>query len=168
MATITMDLTDALVPDPTNTAAPYWQPSSILDANDLHDGIPVLVFPDGSTKIGASCRFKVPQNYVGTPVFVVRWKTAATTGDVVWDVDYNAIAVNEPGDPSAYTESLTATDSADATARDLNDASMSATAGNFAAGDTVFVTVSRDLANGSDTLADEAELVEFVFQYADA
>lgn len=168
MATHTLDLTDALVPDPTNTAAPYWQPSSILDANDLHDGIPVLVFPDGSTKIGASCRFKVPQNYVGTPKFTVRWKTTATTGDVVWDVDYNAIAVNEPGDPSAYTESLTGTDTADATARDLNDCEMSATAGNFAVGDTVFVTVSRDLVNASDTLAASAELVECWFSYADA
>lgn len=169
MATHTIDLTDGLVPDPTATNPPRWQPSSVLDSNDLYDGIPRLVF-DGSlsTKDGASCQFRVPDNYVGTASFIVRWKCSATSGDVVWDVDYNAIAAGESGDPSAVQEALTATDTAAGTTELLNDASLSATASNLAVGDTVMVTLSRDQVSASDTLADEAEVVGFYFQYADA
>ena len=168
MATHVIDLTDALVPDPSNTAAPYWQPASILDTNDLHDGVQYLIFPDGSTKIGAMCRFTVPQNFVGTAVWKVRWKSAATSGDVVWDVDYNAIAVGESGDPSSVTENDTATDTVPGTTELLADIDVTPTSGNFAVGDTVLVTLSRDSTDAADTMADEAELVGFQFSYADA
>ena len=167
MATREILLRDALSPDPTNASAPFWQPASILDANDLHDGLQVLVFPDGSTKIGAMVEFELPTNYVGTPTFVIRWKSAATTGDVVWDVDYNTIGVGETGDPSAYTESLTVTDTVAGTARLDSEVSVAATAGNFAVGDRVLITLSRDLVDSNDTMADEAELIGFKLTFTD-
>jgi hypothetical protein len=163
-----LDLTDALVPDPASTTGPYWQPSAILDANDLHDGIQVLAFPDGSTKIFASTRFRFPSDYGSSGQWVIRWKTTATTGNVVWDVDYNALAVGESADPSSYTQSQTVTSGADATARDIVEATITPTDSNFAAGDTVFVSVGRDLADGSDTMAATAELIEFGFNYTAA
>lgn len=163
-----LDLTDALVADPASTTGPYWQPSAILDVNDLHDGLPILAFPNGSVKIVGSCRFRFPSDYGSGGQWVVTWKSSGTTGSVVWDVDYNAIAVGEPGDPVAYTESQTVTSPADATARDIVEATITPTGGNFAAGDRVFVSVGRDLADGADTLAATAELVEFGFQYTAA
>lgn len=167
MATHTMDLTGLLTPDPSQTAPCYWAPVSILDTNDKHKGDQVLCFPDGSVKTIASCGFRVPDNYVGTAKFIVIWKTTLTSGAVVWDVDYNAIAVGESMDPSSFDESLTVTDTAAGTTNFRNDAEVSATSGNFTIGDRVAVSVARDLADGSDTLAGIAQLAGFFFQYAD-
>lgn len=166
MATHRIYFGGLLVPDTSGNV--YPQPASINDANDLYPTVPVIIFADTSTKIGASCVIPIPKNYVGTPKIGVRWKTTATSGDVVWDVDYRAIANNEPGDPSTHQEALTVTDTADGTARDLNDAEVSLTAANLAVDDSLFVTVSRDGASGSDTMAAAAELVDAWFEYADA
>lgn len=167
MATHRIPFSGLLVPHDV-ASPPRWQPAAVLDANDLYPSVPVLAFPDSGTKIGASCLLTIPKNYVGSPKIVLRWKTTATTGDVVWDVDCRSIAVNEPGDPTTHQEALTVTDTADATARDLNDAEVSLTAANLAVDDSLFLTVSRDGANGSDTLAAVAELVEAWLEYADA
>lgn len=152
---------------PHNSGGVYWQPASILDANDLYPSVPVLVFTDSGTKIGASCMIPVPKNYVGTAKVGVRWKTTATSGDVVWDVDYRSIAANEPGDPSSHQEALTVTDTADVTARDLNDADVTLTSSNLAVDDSLFVTISRDGASGSDTMAASAELLDAWLEYSD-
>lgn len=166
MATHRLYFGGLLVPDTSGNV--YWQPASILDSNDLYPTVPVLVFADSGTKIGASCVLPVPKNYVGTAKIGGRWKTTATTGDVVFDVDYRSIATNEPGDPSSHQESLTVTDTADGTARDLNDFEVTPTASNLAVDDSLFITISRDGANGSDTLAASVELVDAWLEYADA
>jgi hypothetical protein len=166
MAVHRINFFGALTPDPAGGA--YWQPASILDTNDLYPGAEVLVFPDTGTKIAAFCRIPVPKNYVGTAKIGLRWKTSATTGDVVWDADYRSIAVNEPGDPTTHQESVTVTDTADPTARDLNDAEMSLTSANLAVDDTLHISIARDGANGSDTLAAPAELIDAWLEYADA
>jgi len=157
---------DLLVPDVSGSVVS--QPASILDANDLFGQLPVLIFKDTGTKIGASVRIPVPKNYVGTPKIGVRWKANATTGDLVVDVDLRSIAVNEPGDPTTFQESLTVTDTADATARDLNDAEVSVTAANLAVDDSLFIVISRDGADAADTLAASAELIDAWLEYADA
>jgi hypothetical protein len=166
MATHRIPLATILVPDTSGNA--FWQPAAILDANDLFGQVPVLVFLDSGTKISAFAVIPVPKNYVGSPKVGIRWKANATTGDVVWDVDYRAIANNEPGDPTTFQESLTATDTADATARDLNDAEVSLTAANLAVDDSLFIAIARDGASGSDTLAASAELIDAWFEYTDA
>lgn len=166
MATHRLSFFDLLIPDTSGSV--YWQPASILDTNDLYPTTQVLVLADSGTKVGASCHVMVPKNYVGTAKIGMRWKATATSGDVVWDVDYRAIAVNEAGDPTTHQESLTVTDTADGTANDLNDADVTLTASNLAVDDTLFVTVSRDGASGSDTMAASAQLVDAWLEYADA
>lgn len=165
MATHRLHLGGLLVPDTSGNV--FWQPAAILDANDLFGQLPVLIFLDSGTKIGAFAVVPVPKNYVGSPKIGIRWKANATTGDVVWDVDIRSIAVNEPGDPSSFQESLTVTDTADATARDLNDAEVSVTAANLAVDDSLFIAISRDGASGSDTLAASAELLDAWLEYSD-
>lgn len=160
-------LTHDLAVDPA-AAAPSWQPAAALDANDLHDGLRVLVYPDGADPAIASAAFRFPADYGGGGQWVIRWKSAATAGGVVWAVGYNAIAVGESADPVAYAQAQKVTSAAAATARDIVEAAITPAGGNFAAGDTVMVSVARDLADGNDTMADEAELVEFGFNYTAA
>lgn len=154
----------ATLPDASGSV--FFEPSSVKDSNDRYPRL-VLIFNDTAGKIGCSGRFKVPANYVGTASILVCWKATATSGDVVWDFDYTAVANGESGDPSADQESVTVTDTADGTARDLNEASMSLTSSNLAAGDEVFFTLSRDGA-ASDTMAAAAILEGAYLVYADA
>jgi len=166
MATHRLSFYDLLKPDTSGNV--FWQPASILDVNDFYPGDCVLVFKDSGTKVGAACHFLVPKNYVGTAKIGVRWKVSVTTGDVVWDADYRAVAEAESGDPSTHQESVTVTDTAAGTARLLNDAEMALTSANLAVDDTLYVTISRDGADAADTMAASAELIDAWLEFADA
>lgn len=155
-----------LTPGPSGNV--WWQPSGILDSNDLVSQTQTLIFADTATKIVASCWIPVPKNYVGTAKIGIRWKCVPTSGDVRWNVDYRAIAVGESGDPSTWQESLAVTDTAAGTARLLNDAEVTLTAANLAVDDLLLIQIARDGTSGADTLAGSAELVEAWLEYADA
>lgn len=167
MATVTLDLTGLLCPDPTNSAPCFWGPAALLDTNDLHDGIPVLQFPNGSVKTAASLAIRVPENYVDSLVFVVRWKSTVTSGDVVWDVDYNSVAVGETGDPSGYQRSITVTDTVAGTTNLESECTLTGTDADLAVGDRLQISLSRDLADGADTMAGTAQLLGFYMQFSD-
>lgn len=136
--------------------------------NDVWQAI-VFVFKDTSTRIGLHGRFTVPQNYVGTPVFVVVWSTTATSGNVVWDLDYRTVGGDDTTsfDQNTVEQALTVTDAAPGAAHRRLTPSLSATAANFAAGETVEFIVFRDGADAADTMAADALLFEVQFQYAD-
>lgn len=155
----------AFLPDTSGNV--YPKPSSINDTNDLmpHE---ILAFKDSGTKVGASATFQVPASYVGTPKLQVVWKSTATSGAVVWDVDFAAKAVNETLDPAAADESETVTTTTDATALDRNESEVTPTGSTFAAEDLVFVKVSRDGVDAADTMAAEALLEGIAFEFADA
>lgn len=144
-----MDLFGRIRPDTSGQVIP--KPSNLIDTNDLvpHD---VWVFQDNGTKVGVTVAFRLPDNYTGTPVFKWLWRAAGTTGNVVWDVDYKCVGAGESADPSAYDQSGTVTDAHAGTAHALNAASFTPTAGNFAAGDLVLLTFSRDCADAADTM----------------
>lgn len=144
----------------------YPDSSATADSNDRYPH-EVLVFTDSGAKDTAGFSFQVPQNYVGTAKFVIVWKANATTGDVVWDVDYTAIATAESMDPSTDQEAVTATTTTNATALDRNETSITATGSNFAVGDEVLGNLGRDGA-ASDTLAASALVEGFYFEYSDA
>lgn len=163
---------EKLVPPPSSTAGPRWQPSAVLDANDLYPGIPVLIYPDGSSKISAACQLEVPAFYpsggTGMTVFVLlRWKVNATTGNVVWDLDYTAIAAGESGDPSAHQRSVTVTTAVPGTARLYQDSVLALTAADLAVGDTISLAIARDLADAADTCAATVELHRAAFVIQD-
>ena len=165
MATHRLYFGQRLEPDTSGNV--YWRPASIKDSNDLYAGQQVLVFKDSGTKIGASARVEIPKNYVGSAKVGVRWRTGVTSGNFVLDVDYRSIAVAESSDPSTHQESLTVTDAAAGTARLLNDAEVSLTSANIAVDDTFFVNISRDGNDAADTVADDVELEDAWFEYAD-
>lgn len=154
----------AFLPDTSGNV--YPKPSSIDDSNDRfpHE---ILAFKDSGTRIGASSTFLVPKNYVGTPKGYVVWKSTATSGDVVWDVDTKAIADGESLDPASDDDAQTVTTTTPGTARLRKDSTVTFS-GTYAADDEVQVSVYRDGAQGADTLAVEALFEGFIFEYADA
>lgn len=164
MATHKLDLTKLLLPA---SSAVYVDSSANLDTNDVfpHE---VLVFTDSGTRISASCSFVMPNNYVGSPVVNIRWRTAAA-GDVVWDVDAIGIAGDnaESGDPAAVGEALTVTDGA-GTALRLMATSVNLTGASYAADDLVLLKLSRDGADAADTLAGSAWIEALQLTYADS
>lgn len=159
----------AFAPDPGGTNPPVPEPYTIPATNDFwrHD---VLAFNDTSTKDSAYAIFEVPENYVGSAKLFLVWTSTATSGNVVWDADYRTVGGDDTTslDQATAEESLTVTDAAPtATDRRLTP-SMTATAANFAAEETVELKISRDGTSGSDTMAAAAILHGVVFEYADA
>jgi predicted RNA-binding protein len=86
---------------------------------------------------------------------------------VVWDVDTNAIADGESLDPTTDDDAQTVTATTPATAR-LREDSVVTFSGTYAADDAVLVSVYRDGVQAADTLATEALVEGFLFEYADA
>jgi hypothetical protein len=152
---------------PDSAGDVYFEPSNVnLNSNDRYSHA-VVAFTSQSARRGFYGKFRVPQNYVGTPKVEIEWVTTATTGDVAWDIDYTAIADGESYDPSADQQSATVTDTAAGTARLLNRATITLTAANFAAGDEVQFYLVRDAADAADTLAATAWLVGLYYSYTD-
>lgn len=150
-----------------NSGNVFVEPFSVKATNDLFSP-DVAIFNDSGTRIGLRGVFRVPQNYVGSPAILIEWTSTATSGNVVWDFDYRAIATGESLDPSTVQEAATVTDAAPASAMNRESASISLTGANLAAGDLVLFELFRDGANGSDTMAAAAILMHAYFQYADA
>jgi hypothetical protein len=154
----------AALPD---TSGSVWaEPSSISLSNDQYPAL-IFRFADTSGKIGLRTRFVVPKNYVGTAKIVLIWGVNATSGNVVWDVDYRAIASGESFDPNSHQESVTGTTAAPGTAFLQAVTTINLTSGNLAVDDVVEMTISRDGADGSDTTAADALLFAALFEYAD-
>ena len=166
MATHRVSFAALLQPDTSGNV--FWQPSSILDTNDLYPTNQVLIFKDTATLLKSFASFLVPANYVGTAKVVVRYKTTVTTGNVLWTLDYRAIANGESGDPSTHQESLAGTATAVAgTTNLLSDITFTLTSANIAANDTMLISINRNGA-GADTAAASLQLVDAYFEYSDA
>ena len=153
--------------NPDTSGSVYWQPASILDTNDLYPTNQVLIFADTATLLKSSGAFTVPKNYVGTAKIILRYKTTVTTGNVLWTLDYRAIAAGESADPTTHQESLAGTATAvPGTINLLGDIEFTLTSANLAVDDTVLCLISRNGA-GADTAAASLQLVEAYFQYSD-
>jgi hypothetical protein len=150
-----------------STADVFHEPASInFGANDRYP-VEVVVFKDTATRIGCGFKFRVPQNYVGTPKLLVEWATTATSGTADWEADYTAIADNESLDPSADQENVGATTAAPGTARLREVTELTLTGSNLAVGDLVLGTLFRD-GSESDTIAASLYVFGLYFSYADA
>jgi hypothetical protein len=153
---------------PDNSGNVFFEPAAInFAANDLYHHL-VAAFKDTSTKDILGGAFVVPKDYVGSPKIIALWAAIPTTGDVVWDFDYRAIADAESLDPTTHQESLTVTTTVPGTARQRVTSSMSLTAANLAVDDVVLFHLARDGAAAGDTLAGVAYLVALLFEYTDA
>lgn len=153
---------------PDSVGNVFFEPYPIKATNDFWNHLS-CIFNDTATKDSLYGLFTVPQNYVGTPKFYPIWTSTATTGNVVWEMVYRTIGGDDTTslDQTTAEETLTVTDAApSATDRRLTP-SMAATAGNFAAGETVEFRLSRD-GTAADTMAAAAQLHALVFEYTDA
>lgn len=128
----------------------------------------IFVFANtGSSRINLYGSFQVPKNYTGSPVFVIKWTTQTTSGNVVWDLDYRAVGINESIDQATAQESLSVTDAAPGSTDLLQEVTVSATGTNLAADDMVEFLISRDLSDAADTLSDNVQLLSLELQYSD-
>jgi hypothetical protein len=155
---------------PDTTGNVYFEPVAVnLQSNDRYPGL-CAVFADTSTRLKLGVGFVVPQNYVGTAKIGLIWAVTVTSGKVVWEFDYTAIANGETSDPSADQESTTSTGTTvNGTARILTVTEISLTSANLVAGDWVEGVIVRDGADTTnDTAAGSAYLLGAYFSYADA
>ncbi len=118
-----------------------------------------LNFADGGNALSAQQQLALPSDFTGSVDIAIVWQTTATTGDVVWQVATICVADAETGDP-AFNAASTVTDTAKGVASQFNAASITGlTTTGCAAGETMFVKLSRDPAHASDTLAATASVV---------
>lgn len=133
------------------------------------DPVDLLAYVQGSNKRGASVAFRVPEDYVGTAAIVVAWASSSTAGsNVVWDVDYRAVASAESFNQATNQENVSTTTADSTTAWNQVVSTLSLTSSNLVAGDVVTLTVARDQADASDTLAADVLVWGIWFKYADA
>jgi len=153
----------------SNNSDVFPEPSSIKFTNDIAPHL-VWIFNDTATRDSLSFKFTIPQNYVGTGQFVIAWTSTATSGDVEWDIDYRAVGGNdtESMDQATFQEQLTANnDTAPSAALERMIFTITATDGNFAAGDIVMGQLYRDGTDAGDTIAAAIILLELYFEYND-
>jgi hypothetical protein len=129
--------------------------------------IGLMDFADASD-LSAQFTLMLPADFTSTVGVTFKWLTAATSGDVVWQIATICVADAETSDPAFYTAS-TVTDTAKGTTLQQNDATIaSVTITGCAAGELMNVKVQRNAAHASDSLAATARLVglELTFRRA--
>lgn len=155
------------VPDSSGNV--WLEPFTIAATNDAWANL-VARFKDSGTKDKLYGVFEVPQNYVGSAKIYPIWTSSATSGNVVWEFGYRTVGGDDTTslDQSGTEETATVTDAAPTAAFRRLTPSISPTAGNFSAGETVEFYIARDGSSGSDTMAADALLFSLDFEYADA
>lgn len=138
-------------------------PASNYPQLTLSNRRPVLGF-DASTDETAYWTFVAPQGFTGTVTLVLFYAMAsATSGNIYWQAQLEAIT---PGD-STDTDATTSFDTANSgngavpgTAGHMQAISITMTnADSIAAGDLVRLSVNRDADNASDTATGDAYLL---------
>lgn len=128
------------------------------------------VLADGGADEGVYFRFEVPQNYVGTPVLVIKGildGAPAGGDDLGFACRKRAVADNEVADGTFDAEQTAGSTDISAYANeDLYVEDIPLTGGDYAAGDTVFGYVYIDAS--ATTYAGNFLLIDVLFQYADA
>lgn len=127
-----------------------------------------LVVADGGSDLGGKGSFTVPQNYVGTPKFVVKGVLDGVMTSKTLQFGVKGITITD-------NEAWDAADSSEDTGSNTNDHAdedffvVTITCSNFtgfAAGDTVFYSIYIDT-SGND-YAGNCLITDILFQYADA
>lgn len=120
---------------------------------------------DAGTSEAAYWTLAAPQGLTGTLTLVISFVMAsATSGNVIWRVQAEAVSDGDSVDLDATTSFDTANSSGavavPGTAGYLKQASVTLTnADSVAAGDYLRIRIDRDAANGSDTATGDAYLL---------
>lgn len=157
---------------PDDSGKVWWEPSSILETNDVFDRGWFRIDQDGannaqvSTRVGIYGAFDVPADYDGTAAAIeVRFSSSVTAGDTVLDFDYRAVGGDdtESLDQAGTQESVTTgAISGPSAAWERKVATLTLTPGNLAPGDTVQFFLVRDGTDAADTKAG-ATLIESAY-----
>lgn len=100
--------------------------------------------------------FRLPSDWTGALDLAIFWKSTATTGNVVWQVQTAGIADGTTFDP-AWNTAQTVTDATQGTASRFNTANLtSLTTTGLTAGGWLAFRLLRDPAHASDTLGASA------------
>lgn len=153
---------------PDGSGSVFMEPYSAKAANDVWQFL-AFVFADTGTRDGLRGLLRVPEDYVGTAQINLYWTAGVTTGNVVWDLDYRAVAPGdaESMDQAGTQESVTVTDASPTAAHNLLKAVLTITDANLSPGDLVEFEIFRDGANASDDMAAAAILFHAELQYSD-
>lgn len=119
----------------------------------------VMDFADGALALSAQTHLMLSAEWSGTIGVKFKWLTSAITGNVVWQIQSICVANAETADP-AFNTASTVTDAALGTTLQTNDAAIaSLTITGCAAGELMFLKVTRDPTTAADTLAATARLM---------
>jgi hypothetical protein len=142
--------TGSLMWDTLATLAPTATCSAGTTNTDMMRG--VADFPDSDGDYSVQSAFPLPPDFTGTVDAYFKWRAAATSGNVVWQIQTICTADAEVDD-TAWNTASTVTDAAKGTTLQMNDASItSITTTGCAAGEIMHVRVLRNRTNGSDTI----------------
>lgn len=139
------------------TAGPVWDlpatnPAVAACVTGTNTQKGVLNFTDG-TALVAQNHIKLPSTWTGTVDANIKWYTAVTSGDVVWQLATICVADAETDDP-AFNTASTVTDTAKGTTLQTNDATITTvTVTGCAAGELMHLKITRDSGHASDTLS---------------
>lgn len=157
--------------NPDTSGNVWWEPASVAETNGFFPAGLWRFKNSGSAKIKIRGSWNVPKNYnaSGTTTVVVAWSTTATSNSVVWGFEYRSIGGDDTTsiDQSSAVETLSVTDAAPTAAWRRLVTTMTVTASNLAADDTLLFNFYRDKSSGSDTLAADAYLIGLYLQYTD-
>ena len=153
----------AMAPRATNGAATatkeYATNDVMLDLLDF----------DTATEEGAGFSLVLPQAWdAGTIKFKVHWTADSGSGGVAWGVRANALGDSDAIDAAFGTEQVVTDTLLTAGDNHITAASSALTIGGTpSAGDLCVFEVTREVANGSDTLAVDARLIGIEIQYTE-
>jgi hypothetical protein len=109
-------------------------------------------FPDSDGEYQGQQTFRLPADWSGAIDLQLYWKAAATSGDVVWQVQTMCTADAEIEDV-AWNTASTVTDTAKGTTLQLNTAAITGlTATGCAAGELMHMKFMRQRTHASDTI----------------
>lgn len=138
------DLGTSLAPTPTcqNNGSGSTAQNATLD------------FPDSDGAFFAHTSLMLPTDFTGNVDARIRWKAAATTGDVIWSIATICVADGETDNPSYNTATAFAADTAKGTTLQSNDVSAtSITITGCSGGELMHIKVFRDRTTAGDTIA---------------
>ena len=163
-----VSLLDHALPD---TSGDVFSESYAVKATNDFWPFEVWIFNDSGADMTLTCRIRIPDDYSSSPVLKIEWTSTATTNNVRWGIAYRGIG----GDDSESMDQLTAiekvevTDTAPSAVHERLLVSLAAvTAGNFVAGETLEVKISREGADAADTMAAAAILFDAYLEYTAA
>lgn len=113
----------------------------------------VADFPDSDGDYSMQTSLALPAGWTGTVDLAGQWRTTATSGDVVWQVQTVCRADGEVDD-AAWNAAQTIVETAKGTTNQLNELSLSGvTMTGCAAGELFHLRILRNRTHASDTIA---------------